>query len=192
MMVCFTSLRTGCWDLVEGQCVSSSTWWLISDDKVQRQSHTQAAPGSSHPAMLFLAPGLLVLANSNMNSMTVQRRRYATYSSCQIKMWKEIQDDLARIIAGLLWIARLLRTVRKGVYFGTTFDQGSPISVFSINSSRICYWYLTWFLTLSSFDLCDRKSRKIGVSLVEGESLIRLLIPQGSGDLKGLKFKKCS
>lgn len=131
-----------------------------------RDSHTprllQAAP---IPPCFFLAPDLLVLANSNMNSMTVQRRRYATYSSCQIKMWKEIQDDLAHIIAGLLRIARLLRTVRKRVYFGTTFDQGSPISVFRINSSRICYWYLTWFLTLSSFDLCDRKSRKIGVLL---------------------------
>lgn len=191
-MVYFTSLHTGCWDLVEVQCVSSSTWWLISDDKVQRQPHTQAAPGSSHPAMLFLAADLLGLANSNKNSMMVRRRRYAAYSSCQIKMWKAIQDDLAHIIPDLLRIARWLRTVRKGVYFGTTFDRSSLISVFSINPSRICYWYLTWFLTFSYFDLCDRKSRKIGISLVEGDSLVILLIPQRSGDMEGLKFKKCS
>lgn len=143
-------LRLGRRPMCFKQHMMINKWW--------QGSETVTHPGcfrQLHPTMLFLAADLLVLANSNVNSMTVQRRRYTAYSSCQIKMWKEIQDDLAHIIAGLLRITRLLRTVRKRVYFGTTFDQGALISVFSINPSRIWYLHLVWFLTFSSFDLCD-------------------------------------
>ena len=49
-------------------------------------------------------------------------------SSCQIKMWKEIDNDLAHMIAGLLRTVRLLITVRKRVYFGITFYQGTLFS----------------------------------------------------------------
>lgn len=144
-------LRLGRRPMCFKQHMMVNKWWQGSETVTHPGCFRQLP---SH--MLFLAADLLVLANSNMNSMTVQRRRYAAYSSCQIKIWKEIQDDLAHIIAGLLRITRLLlRTVRKRVYFGTTFDHGALISVFSINPSRIWYLYLVWFLTFSSFDLCD-------------------------------------
>lgn len=43
-------------------------------------------------------------------------------------MWKEIENDLAHMIAGLLRTVRLLITVRKRVYFGITFYQGTLFS----------------------------------------------------------------
>ena len=78
--------------------------------------------------MLFLAADLLVLANSNTNSVIVQRGDMLHILPCQIKMWKEIQDDLGHIMAGLFRVARSLITVRKRIHFGTTFDQGTLMS----------------------------------------------------------------